>query len=188
MPLSSKRKVSFAALGLMVAALGVDRFVLGPGGPQTAAASLPEQFTVLPSTSLAMETSGQGAHKSITSRLDELRVSLKGADHKEIDLFHATPEWLAPLPDQKTPVGQQAASVVDLTADFASKHRLTSVMMMGKNAMVVIDGVSIKQGEVFDGLRLVKVEQGAAVFEDGVKRVRLAVDSVFDRAVTPPAK
>lgn len=190
MPLSNKRKLSFAVLGLMVAALGVDRFILGngAGGPQSAAASTPDQLVPSPSVPLASVPKAARPERSIALRLADLRESLPDTDNRGVDLFHATPEWLIPPPAPEAPVVKETAPVVDLLKDFASKHRLTSVMLGGNTSMVVIDGIYVKQGEVFAGLRLTKVERGAATFEEGGKFVRLTVDSTTDQPTPPGIK
>jgi len=191
MPLTNKRKFSLGVLGLMIGALGVDRFILGSGGggPQTASASLPEPVSTGAASSMATQSaSGCKQARSIACRLTDLRESLAESDQAGIDLFHDTPDWLVAPAAPAVSVVLDAAPVVDVFKDFASKHRLTSVMLGGSTQMVVIDGVCIKQGDRFAGVRLAKVEQGAATFEDGTQSVRLTVDAKYDTPTSPVTK
>lgn len=187
MPTSSTRKISVAALGLMLAALGVDRFILGGGasGPQAASASPPEQTGPAAGAAASQAPISSLPGATIASRLDELRADLPVGKAPK-DIFHGGCDWLLPPPDAPAPEAVQP--VVDASSDFASRHRVTSVMLGGSSAMVVIDGVCVRQGEQFGGMRLAKVEQGAAVFELGGKAVRLTVDAVFNQAAPGVSK
>jgi hypothetical protein len=52
---------------------------------------------------------------------------------------------------------------------------LTAVMVAGKNSLITIDGVIMKQGEEKDGYRLVQVKDHEAIFKKGKKRIVLEI-------------
>lgn len=58
---------------------------------------------------------------------------------------------------------------------FRQNHRLTAVLMSGRQSQAIIDGTPIRLGEVFKGFRLVSVDESKAVLNSPAGSVTLSL-------------
>jgi hypothetical protein len=53
---------------------------------------------------------------------------------------------------------------------------LTAILQAGQNSMVILAGKTLKLGDVFEGYRLVEIQERAAVFSKDQKNLVLKID------------
>ncbi|CAN5851950.1 hypothetical protein BH11PLA1_BH11PLA1_12180 [soil metagenome] len=190
MKLTQQRKVYIAVLGSAASLWAADRFILG-GGPESASASaLP---TSVASTPVSAGEHGAAAHTAfkgsavgparanstpatpLADRLTALAASFKAGDEAPISAFDE-PEWMRPAPTP-TPLAARVALGPSAQELFARDHQLTGVVLAAspQKTMAIVDGQSLRIGEMLGAFRLVGVTDDAATFMDGKGLVRLAV-------------
>jgi hypothetical protein len=176
-----KRKTALVVLlGAALAALLVDRFVLGwlPAGPGKAAASAPVQ--VKGAGDLAESVIAEGSVDEILSsprfalanRLDELAQIHDWEAQDVRDAFCPSQAWFA-----NGFLGAKPANSAEVRArEFAEKHKLTATAVSAHGRSAIINGQCIAIGQSLAGFRLVAVERNwADLTAEGVSvRLQLA--------------
>ena len=179
--LTLQRKVSIVVVTLGAGFLAVDRFVLEPAGlgPAPAAGAEP---VIKPARS-----GGGASVQTVADRLDTLRANAAVA----IDGFAAPTGWLPPVPVE--------ATAKPSVADKTPAPTLTGVFPRaeGGAAQAIINKKRVKEGEVVDGWRVVKIrgtssgEKPGVLVARGDRTVELAIEPVLANArttVTPRAE
>jgi hypothetical protein len=75
------------------------------------------------------------------------------------------------LPATQNPVTGQKEESLFLTAS-----KLTATLRAGRNSMVIVDGKTIKLGDIIDGYQLVDVKELSAVFTKNSQLHTLEID------------
>jgi hypothetical protein len=167
MQLTSKHKIYGAIVGIGLAWLGYDQI---SAGPQAAGANEADTLLVAPSSAkpqaaVVVQTASPGASVSeagIADRLQEVAQAHPFNFEATRDAFTPAEAWVAARPA----VGQ-----ADANADeFVKKHRLMSVMVVGRTATAQIDGKLLRLGEEIDGFKLVSItKESVILYGDGVR-------------------
>jgi hypothetical protein len=159
--MTRERKIYVAVLAAGMAALTVDRLTAGPSAagvhdPSEYALTrtdapapptpTPAPQTTTPTTSI---TPGGG----LATRLRELTTTQPASR----DLFRAPSSWAAPT---SRPVIKEANG----PEDFEKSHRLTAVLLKGKEKHAVVDGRMVAPGQAIDGYTLISVMPDMAIF------------------------
>jgi hypothetical protein len=165
MALTKERKIYVGLLAVGMAALAVDRLTSGPATAQAEDASAyvitrPDAPAATNSTSVAPSAGGtMTPGGGLAARLRELAPQpnvAPGASAR--DLFRAPASWAAPAQTTQ-PVAREPGP-----ADFEKSHRLTAVLLQGRQAHAVVDGRMVAPGQAIDGYTLISVTQDMAVF------------------------
>ncbi|MCX5683826.1 MAG: hypothetical protein NT049_09090 [Planctomycetota bacterium] len=182
-----------AVLGTSVIGYFVDQFLLAPGAmePAKASASAPKpQTPAAPAVRPAAVTASAAApgsakpagapvaaatamQVSLAERLKSL--ALKDRDPTEMrEAFAPSRAWLASLEVEKPPAAEPER---DVTVDFISQHKLTSVLRRGNAGSAIVDGKFVEIGEHVDGYRLIGLTSDGAIFRSPrtSKEVRLLI-------------
>jgi hypothetical protein len=166
MKLSKSKVISLAALGLAVAAMLVDRLVVGPdaAAPKSAEATIASR----PAAPAAPAAPATTVPASAPIRLaDRLKVL---AEAPNLDPLHARDAFVPPeswLAQPKTPETAAAAPAADPAEKFIHEHKLTSVLTAGDGGIAMVNGKVLRVGQEVDGFKLVRLEPGCAVFRGG---------------------
>lgn len=72
--------------------------------------------------------------------------------------------------------GREGGNSSSSVNNFLTNAHLTATLQAGRNSMVIVDGRSIRLGEEIDGHRLIKVQEGSAVFTKNKQRLILKID------------
>ncbi len=176
MALTKQQKILGAVIALGVAAVGLDQFVLGGGasGPESASASasisnaVASAATTAPpvesplmqaSSDPAAESSVITGHPELSDRLERLAFDQSLAVDGMIDAFVPRGEWAQAKPEQPKPQARP----------FDQRHQLDAVMAVSGEGVVVIDGRTLRPGNLYDGHVLRRINDTSATFErDGV--------------------
>ncbi|MFG0258930.1 MAG: hypothetical protein ACF8LK_01145 [Phycisphaerales bacterium JB041] len=142
MELNTKQKSGILVAALAVAVLGVDRFVLGAGGPATATAQV-----VAPEAEAAVTPAAVAAVKSGAAFAQKLE---RFADRNHID-----PE----------------AGIPDAFGD-AEVWTVTSVLGNGERGAVRIGNKLIRVGQQYEDAVLVRVDREGGVFSKAGREFR----------------
>lgn len=174
---SRKRKVYVAVLALALVALGVDRLVLSPGrtGPKEGEAATPRSARTDPAADAGV--SGDAGRQTtppaeiICERLADL-AKRENLDLANVaDAFRPGPKWRkGPPPRAKGPAPPPETPPAE---EFKKRHKLVAVMADDEGGKAVIDDVCLRVGDTLDGLKLVAVGDGSAVFAWKDVRVEL---------------
>jgi hypothetical protein len=196
----TKKQISMiAVLGMSVIGFLVDKVLLDSASPETAGAAAPAPRP--PSTAVppaepapaaarvasdrapaagpaklagAPQLPAHGAaHTPLAERLEAL--TLPDGEPTDIrEAFVPSAAWLASFEEAK-PSG--AREPPDSTADFARRHKLTSVLRRGNVGSAIVDGKVVEIGEQLDGYRLTGLTADSAVFRSPrhPKEVRLSI-------------
>jgi hypothetical protein len=166
MALTKERKIYLGLLAAGIGALAVDRLTSGPATAQAEDASAyvvarpdapaaTNSIPVAPAASGGTMTPGEG----LAARLRELASKSNAAPGSAPrDLFRAPASW-APQAQTTQPVAKEPGP-----ADFEKSHRLTAVLLHGRQAHAVVDGRMVAPGQSIDGYTLLSVTQDMAVF------------------------
>ena len=182
MRLSNHHKAYVGVLGVALAALAVDTFVLrddsvGPAQAQAAAPAAPSAAPTPAPTApapagpaaaapaLAAKPSAPAAPAKprLATRLQALKDA--GPAEEITQLFADGPQWLNPPPPEPEPAAVVGGTDPTGAPVKAPSHELTSVLVAGDRSCVILDGHTLRIGDRLGELKLVSVELGAATFE-----------------------
>ena len=158
-------------LGAAGAGLALDTFVIrAKASTETVVDETPEAVEAAASTSsrtLPVQTEPLG------TQFDNAAAPLEPPAFRRLDGF-AKPKLeviQSAAPEKASPTGA-----------FATRHKLTAVLSQPSGDLAVVDGLLLRIGDTVEGLRLVKIEKDAAVFEGDEKSIRLPLARpAFDR-------
>jgi hypothetical protein len=170
MNLSKSRKVMLGLLGLAVVAFAADKLLRGGDTlqPNAAAAqglpggTLPALQPALTDRPAATdEAKAAPALSSVAERLKGLAETSGLNPDLARDAFLPPDSWIAqpPAPAPATVVA------VDPAADFAGKHKVTAVILVGNAGSAIIDGKVMQIGQELGGFALVRMAAGSVVFK-----------------------
>ena len=169
MTLTKERKIYLALLGIGLAALVLDRLI---GGPQNAQAREDSAaFVVERPNGAAPAAAPSAATGQLTLTGPDLSVRLRTLGEQvrpgsqSRDLFRAPATWGPRITHAPAP-----AQVTDLTGpavEFERSHRLTAVLLSGRERHAVVDGKMVKPGQAIDGFTLISVSHDTAIFRSG---------------------
>ncbi|MBM4018486.1 MAG: hypothetical protein FJ288_09205 [Planctomycetes bacterium] len=164
---TTSRKICLGALALVLVGLAVDRLLVSSETLQPARAAA----SPLPSPVLAAAKAAPGAPAAATGSFaspqparmaERLKALAAGPDHDPAairEAFAPSDAWLALLTAPK-----EKDIKVDLAAEFARRHRLTSLLLAGPAGCAVVDGKVLRIGQQIDGFRLVGLAPDGAMF------------------------
>ena len=171
MKMTKERKIYLAMLVIGLVALVLDRLT---SSPQNARAEDASSFVVErtdKSASSGGSTVATGAEHTavgpdLSVRLRALGERMRLDSHSR-DLFRAPASWApktavmplattAPVADPGSPAGE-----------FERSHRLTAVLLSGRQRHAVVDGKMVRPGQAIDGFMLISVTHDTAVFRSG---------------------
>jgi len=185
-------RVPLILLAVLLAALGIDRFVLTPGHvkPSTAIAtpavpSGTRPVIASPQSGDVPQPAEPDAPKPLGPRRDEgrpgatcLAARLESlAAERELDVagvkdaFAPSSEWVGPGPDSAE------AAQGGPAWRFAKEHRLRSVLVSDDAGSVTVNNTVVALNEEIDGFKLVSVTDRTAVFQCGDESVELKLES-----------
>ena len=169
MKVTKQQKIFLGLLGLGLAALTLDRFVLAPASAEAAddSASLlvsKEAHPAAPAPPALQKapTVNSTAGDPITHKLKALSDAMHLAESPARDAFVPAPAWSG---------GPGAPGMA--TRNFEEAHQLSGVMLSGSHPAAMVDGRMVLTGQMVDGYKLVSVTKGAAVFQSGETQVTL---------------
>jgi hypothetical protein len=167
MKVTKEQKIYLGLLGLGLVAFAMDRFVFTP--PAAQAADTSSDLLVNKSATPGLHATGAaGAKPAAASTLNPVAQKL-GTLSESMHLSNV------PVRDALTP-SPNWSGITTAAADEASfeqKHELSGVMVSGKHPAAVVDGKLILVGQTVDGLKLISVAKGAAMFQAGESTVTL---------------
>ncbi len=174
--MTTQRKVYVGVLGLALAALVLDRALLGGGGsPQSAAASSALSDSVAPSTTNAVvvpasvvEAAGNVEFNTAWRQLS-IRVNALAVADVTHDAFRPGDSWISEA---------ETAPAALPAEQFAQTHRLDAVMMADDvlgQGYALVDGAPIQVGGILEGFELIEVGSNWARFEASGYVVELRV-------------
>jgi len=169
MKLTTSRKAYLGVFALALAALAVDRFVLGGGGsgPDRAAASVVSgTATVEMEEAILPTTAAPPKRESLADRLEALAVGQEANAEAMRDVFRPCESWLL-RPRTGSPHSPSPAEV------FVQQHRLESVLLSGSAGYAIVDGGLLRIGETIAGYTLVELVPQGAVFQAEGSRFRV---------------
>jgi len=183
MVLTKRQKTMVVVLGVGLAALAVDRFVLGgpESGPSQAQAASPDPgMGPSPLGAPAAPAETDLLANSLATRLDTLRETMDLDLSATKDAFCPSESWLSDM-RPADPVATSSTEVKGL--DFGRKHQLNAVVTGGGgHGGAFIGDRFVRVGQVIDGFRLVKIGYRTATLEnDGVEVVLKLKDPEQDR-------
>lgn len=160
-----------AVLGVAVAALGVDHFLLSEPitGPAGAAAAQPAALAVVPGLDAAAFKSEPIAAISadIAARLESFRGETATAESMTSILA---------LPAEWFPAPEEPQSDADKSAQPAAVYKLTAVAA-GGHSFVVVNKRRLRLGDVIDGMTLIEIRGRQATFQSGDQKIVLEMES-----------
>ena len=164
MPLSKERRTYGLILGLVLAGLGVDRFLAG--GPATASAA-----SVIPSHLADPLVSAQAPVPSpvllspVQQASAQLATRLRGLGVATDELATLTDPFI--VPEQVAAAVTEEVSVV--TSPPPPPPNVTAILF-GPSPAVIADGRSLRLGDLIGAWTLVAITQDVAEFDcDGVR-------------------
>jgi hypothetical protein len=172
--LTNERKLYSGILGLALAAIAVDRLFLGSTatGPAPAAA---EAIAVhqTPGPAPAEPAVGSVRDLSLAQRVDQAAAGIDPESAKSVFL---PPEALR-LPEEK-PATTQAAPQPAIPAGPKEqpKFRLTGIMNLGAGPAAMINGKSLRQGDMLEGWTLESLSRDRAVLKRGANQIELSLE------------
>lgn len=179
-----RRKAAVAVLVLAVAGLGIDRFVLGVAGPESASAhsyaigSEPNKLganSVVDAKQTAKASRDQVAVAvSLAQRLDAARPSSKVQPSQ---MFIAPIGFFPFVVEARAPAGEAVAARVPGVRSVPLP-KLTAVIT-GPNGGAILDGRLQRIGEVRDGVTLISVSDRSAVVRTSQSDVVLTIDDTM---------
>ena len=177
MMFTRRRKIYAGILAVAVAALLVDRLVIGPGTPASARAAetRPDvagyRDSQPPDDPMPAIPVGPDVPNGIAESLAAL-AKTEPIDLGNVrDAFRAPPAWMAQLRPQA-----EIAVVATTPADaFRRKHKLWGIKLDERGDQVIVDGDCLEIGEQLDGFTLKVVGKGRAVFANGDTLVELVL-------------
>lgn len=146
MELNTQQKAGMVVAALALAALGVDRFVLGGGGPATASAQADVPVVV---TAAVTQGAPIQRGESLAGRLATF------ADQQRLD---------------------PAGGVPDLFGGEEEVWKVSSIYGTGTRGGVRIGETLIPVGQAYQGATLVRVTRGGAVFSKAGREVFAPID------------
>jgi len=181
MTLTKRQKVMVAVLGLGVAALAVDKVLLGeeqagppsaqlaaPPGPVATPAPIPSASATTPGHNIVAEIS------ALAAGLDGVRDALALDLSDTPDAFCPSETWLWDLrPSEQIVTSSQEVRVIG----FSQRHTLKAVVTHGKGGAAYIDDKYVRVGQVIDGFRLVKVSDRMVTLKAGGVQVELKLQT-----------
>ena len=187
---SRRQYACVAVLVVAVAALLADRLLLGSGttGPNPATASThaavagPAPAAPAVQVPAAKQTVTSPERPSLGERLAAL-AKARGVDPAASrDAFALQELWLSqlkkPAPEARPESRPESPPPSAPPAVFASKHKLTAVMMTGQGGSAIVDGKMLRMGQEVGGHKLIGLKaSGRAVFQacDGGEEVELSI-------------
>ncbi len=188
MALTKQQKILGAVVAFGIGAVCVDRFVLssaasGPGPASAAAALAPAQDTALPKpaspTAAALNDAADlsvgrfTAHGELSDRLRLLAQDEALAVQGMVDAFVPRGEWgRSPDPEQR----QEQAK------PFAERHQLDAVMSVHGEWVALINGTTLRVGNVYDKHTVTRIEPDSVYLERDGHEVKLGLISTQNRA------
>ena len=172
MALTKQQKILGAVVALGVAAVGIDQLVLGGGvsGPESASASASianavasTATTAPPGESAPPQAADNPAAKStvitghpeLSDRLERLALDQSLAVDGMIDAFVPRGAWAQAKPE----ASRQHAE------PFDQRHRLDAVMAVSGEAVAIVDGRTLRPGNLYDGHVLRRISDNSVTFE-----------------------
>lgn len=168
MQLTNQRKALLAVFSLSLIGLGVDRLILG-GGPADVAAAPTETPAVSPAP-IAESAPLAPARPTLSVRRQLEAAGEPSAAGSAFDLPATWRAELAP-PQPVTPdnVAPPAPEAPDLSA------RLTSIVKGPDGWRAIVNGRTVRVGDVVDGWKAAEMAPRSVVFSRGARRVTLAL-------------
>ena len=172
MALTKQQKILGAVVALGVAAVGLDQFVLGGGasGPESASAStavtnaVTSAATTAPPDQAAPPKSPKDApasstvitgHPELSDRLEQLASDQSLAVDGMIDAFVPRGAWAQAKPEPPKPQSKP----------FQERHQLDAVMAVAGEGVAIIDGRTLRLGNLYDGHVLRGISDTSVTFE-----------------------
>jgi hypothetical protein len=186
MALTKQQKILGAVVALGVAAVGIDQFVLGGGasGPSQASASAALNQAVTeaavataPAATPADDQAADEApgiitgHPELSDRLDRLASVQELKVEGMVDAFVPRGQWAQKQPE---PTKQPRAE------PFDQRHRLDAVMAVAGEAVAIVDGRTLRPGDLYDGYVLRQISDDSVTFEREGDRVQLLLPGADD--------
>jgi len=178
MALTKQHKILGAVVALGVTAVGIDQFMLGGGasGPAQASASAAlNRAASEAATPVAGAASSSGdqateeasgsitGHPELSDRLDRLATTQSLAIEGMQDAFVPRGSWAQAEPEAPKPQAEP----------FDTRHTLDAVMMLAGEAVAIVDGRTLRPGNLYDGYVLRRIGEDSVTFERDGQTVRL---------------
>jgi len=173
MELSRERKVFIGIFGTAIAALGIDRGLLGPSEASAATPTLSalSEEPITSEADLTVQTGGIGQTISIfAQRLQELGGSESVDPAGGGDAFSVPAAWLAVESTASTGPTPQAPA-------GPPSFKVSSVMPTQSGGIAVIEGKTYRKGEQVGAFTLEAVEPRSVVLKRGDSLYRVALDA-----------
>ena len=194
MRLTKQQKIYGAVLGLLLAGLAVDRFLLGeaavPAASVAAAivAPVPSPSVVAAADEAAgldlVPASGRPVTRAIgatlTKRLEQLTLDQGLEDGDFEDAFRVQFKWLGESADAKMPVLADPVIVPSRSDRFVANHRLTAVLGSDDQGLAMINDTAVRTGDEVDGFVLVAVHKRSAILVSEGLQIELVLESLND--------
>jgi len=178
MALTKQQMILGAVVALGVAAVGIDQFVLGGGasGPSQASASAALNQTVsetaattAPQTPQADDQAADQAsgiitgHPELSDRLERLASAQSLQVEGMVDAFVPRGSWAQAEAEKLKPQAKP----------FDQRHRLDGVMAVSGEAVAIVDGRTLRLGNLYDGYVLRRISDNSVTFERDGDSVQL---------------
>lgn len=178
---NNQRKIAVGLLGLASVAFLADRFLLQ--------ADTPESLVVAPASDAkpgaggvtgiaAQERSAAAAGlpmAALARRMEEICLAEGLSPGAARDAFTPPSAWF-PAPPPAAAPAPAAVALPSRASDFKSKFKLTAVMRRGAaptNGLAVIQGETIRIGQIVGGFKLMAINDRSVVLSDGAETVEL---------------
>jgi hypothetical protein len=182
MHLSTQRKISFGTLALAVVAFATDRLVFTPAGaegqpPQPAALvhtsgpANPSSARTAEATPASQEADARLAALSVVAQRLQRAAHDGGLNAAQAPDAFEPASWIGPAP-AKVNAAPDAGAIL---GRFRQRHKVLAVMKSGRGAMALVDGRTLRRGQVIDGFKLTQVRERSVVFESSDGQVELFV-------------
>lgn len=172
MKIQRRHKRYGSVLGLALVALAFDRFILGPD--EAAAVDVPSAAVTDVSSSVpgvpALPSAGHSGslEAAMAKRLEKIAHEQAVSYETMPDAFQLPAAWVGEEP---------TIAVTSEATGFRDSHQLQAAMANGAESVAIIDGRTVRLGQMLDGMRLTEVRSRSVEFtsDDGV-RVELPLE------------
>jgi hypothetical protein len=164
--MKTRTKIIYGTIvGLAVAALAVDRWVIGVSASSPTVAAVRSAVRVAPKLP-AIDNSPK---KTIATRLRTAVQSLE--EPAAADAFALPAVWM--LEVKPAAAGGSAS---DVAADFVARHKLDAVLKGGEGGVAIINGKALTAGKTIDGFTVAEIGPRSATLVGGGVTVEMKLD------------
>jgi hypothetical protein len=176
--MNRRHKRYASVLGVAVVALVADRLFLAPDEAAAdyspAAEAVTSGATPTAPVAVAASAAPSGSFEaSVAARLEAI-ADEQPVNETIADAFELPEAWGG----HEEPEAPEAPVQVEIAGPaFDEVHSLQAAMANGAESMAIVDGHTVRIGEIFDGMRLEEVRERSAIFSspDG-QRVELPLE------------